>query len=221
MGILLFIIQTLFALALTNIVQDFYLLAENKASTEVKQEIYMYFGTYWRSMVSLFELMLANWPPICRMMGKHMNEAWSFVVVVYKLTLGFAVVGVIMGVFTQETFRAAETDDQLLLRRKAAQSKMHSTKMKLLFNKMRRVFESDTIDMETFATMLANKEVQMWLKALDYDASDAYMLFQLIDKDGDGTLTVDELIEGMATLKGTARNMDVKLLLHPSLLKKK
>merc|ERR1719203_1208029 len=154
-------------------------------------------------------------------MMKHMHEAWSFGVVVYKLTLGFAVVGVIMGVFTQETFRAAETDDQLLLRRKAAQSKMHSTKMRLLFNKMTRAFESDTIDMETFAMMLSNRDVQMWLKALDYDASDADMLFQLIDKDGDGTLTVDELIEGMATLKGTARNMDVKLLLHPVLLEKK
>merc|ERR1711920_24674 len=115
------------------------------------QEIYMYFGTYWRSMVSLFELMLANWPPICRMMMKHMYEAWSFFVVAYKLTLGFAVVGVIMGVFTQETFRAVETDDQLLLRRKAAQSKMHSTKMSFIFDKMKCVFESDTIDMETFA----------------------------------------------------------------------
>merc|ERR1712032_1512105 len=108
-----------------------------------------------------------------------------------------------------------------LARRKAAQSKMHSTKMRLLFDKMKQAFECDTIDVETFATMLANREVQMWLKALDYDASDAGMLFQLIDKNGDGTLSLDELIEGMASLKGTARNMDVKLLLHPGLLDRK
>merc|ERR1712032_1055926 len=93
--------------------------------------------------------------------------------------------------------------------------------MRLLFDKMKKAFERDTIDVETFATMLANREVQMWLKALDYEASDAGMLFQLIDKNGDGTLSLDELIEGMASLKGTARNMDVKLLMHPVLLEQK
>merc|ERR1712032_1670306 len=52
----------------------------------------------------------------------------------------------------------------------------------------------------------------------DYDASDASLLFELIDANGNGTMTVDELTTGMAALKGGARNIDMKLLLRQSQL---
>merc|ERR1712087_467688 len=104
----LFLIQTLFALLLTSIIQDFYLATSDEffETPDDKEDVFRYFGTYWRAMVSLFELMLANWPPICRLMMESMHESWSIFALMYKLIMGVAVIGVIMGVFVQETFRA-------------------------------------------------------------------------------------------------------------------
>merc|ERR1711920_79551 len=78
--------------------------------------------------------------------------------------------------------------------------------------------EEACINLDQFKQFFEKKDVQLWLKAMDYDASDASLLFHLIDENGDGLLTVDELITGMASLKGGARNIDVKLLLRQSLL---
>jgi hypothetical protein len=220
----LLLAQTLFALALTNLVQDFYLTSSGDEDEFFrdpldKEKVYKYFGTYWRSMVSLFELMLANWPPICRTMMETMHEAWSVVALGYKLFMGVAVIGVIMGVFTQETFRAADSDDQLMIRRKASQTNTHRKKMRTLFQTMAKVSRDDTnttVDVKLFEKVLKTDGMKLWLKAMDYDISDASLLFYLIDKDGDGSLTVDELIEGMAALKGGARNIDVKVLMRQS-----
>jgi len=176
----------------------------------------MGFGTYWRAMVSLFELMLGNWPEICRLMMETMHEAWSVFVLGYKLVMGVAVIGVIMGVFTQETFRAAESDDTLMVKRKAAQTKIHNSKMEALFQKMANKDANAYVDSSLFEKVLKCPDMRMWLRAMDYDVSDAALIFYMIDKDGDGSLTVDELIEGMASLKGGARNIDVKLLMRQS-----
>jgi hypothetical protein len=215
--VLLFVIQTLCALLLTNIIQTFHLGEQSSLTDKEKEEVFIYFGTYWRAMVSLFELMLANWPPICRLMMETLHESWSVVVVIYKLTMGFGVIAVISGVFTQATFKAAESDDQLMLRSKAQQTAVHTRKMKMLFSKMTGGTNSE-IDLRTFKAFLKDEDIKMWLKAMEYDTSDAALLFYLIDKNGDGSLSVDELIEGMASLKGTARNIDIKVLLRQSLV---
>merc|ERR1740121_91829 len=148
-----------------------------------------------------------------------MHECWSAFALGYKLVMGVAVIGVIMGVFTQETFRAADSDDQLMLRRMANEAKSHRVKMKALFQKMTKATrnsEDANVDLALFEHVLKNPAMRFWLQAMDYDVSDASLIFYLIDEDGDGTLTADELIEGMASLKGGARNIDVKMLMRQS-----
>merc|ERR1712203_1226412 len=91
--------------------------------------------------------------------------------------------------------------------------------MKFLFEQMTPQngdTEEVQVDLKHFRRLLQKKDVQMWMQALDYDASDADLLFYLIDERGDGHLTLDELTEGMATLRGSSRNIDVKLLLYQS-----
>ena len=48
---------------------------------------------------------------------------------------------------------------------------------------------------------------KLWLAAMDLSVGDAETLFRLLD-DGDGTLTADELGDGVARLKGAATSMD-------------
>merc|ERR1719277_2731374 len=152
-------------------------------------------------MVSLFELMLANWPEICRTMMEEMHETWSVFCVIYKLTMGLAVIGVIFGVFTQETFKAAESDDQLMLRKNRKQANLHRSKLQMLFTKMSAQTGKREIDLKVFQKFLQNDEIKHWLKAMDYDTNDAELLFFLLDKDGKGSLTLDDVLEGMHSVK--------------------
>merc|ERR1719428_1605785 len=107
---------------ITNIVQLFYLADENSHLDEhARLEAFEYFGTYWRAMVSLFELMLANWPTVCRFLMEEVHEVFGWLVVAYKLLVGFGVVGVINGVFIQETFSVAQSDEYIMIRSRLRQ----------------------------------------------------------------------------------------------------
>jgi len=48
-------------------------------------------------------------------------------------------------------------------------------------------------------------DVQKWLSGMQVDVDDTDAVFELIDVDGDGDLTVEELVAGMSRLKGSAK----------------
>merc|ERR1712032_1219722 len=179
----------------------------------------MYFGTYGRSLATVFQVIYSHYT-VMRFMMENMSELWAIFFTIYFLVMSVAVLGVVQGVFTQETFQAAEADDTLMLRRKSVQHEVHKRRMKFLFEKMTRSAcpaDDDLIDEAQFETFIhKHADFQTWLHAMDIDASDASLLFELIDLDGNGQLTFEELIEGMGALRGNARNVDVKLLLRQS-----
>merc|ERR1719198_2319740 len=111
---------------------DFY-FREDKYPVEERQQVYEYFGTFSRSMLSMFEITLANWPPVARLLSENVSEFFMPICVVHKLLIGFAVVGVINGVFMQETFKVAATNDRIMIRQKEKAAKMHTAKMRRLF----------------------------------------------------------------------------------------
>merc|ERR1711988_1029879 len=113
--------------------------------------------------------------------------------------MGVAVIGVISGVFIQESLEASQGDDQLLLRKRKQKAHLQNMQMQRLFGSM--ALEAGGIDIKTFKRALRNEEVKHWLNALDYDSSDAELLFYLIDQNQDGVVTSDELCEGMASLR--------------------
>mmetsp|Transcript_73397 Transcript_73397/g.198475 ORF Transcript_73397/g.198475 Transcript_73397/m.198475 type:complete len:110 (+) Transcript_73397:1-330(+) len=64
-----------------------------------------------------------------------------------------------------------------------------------------------------FAFILTNPLIRMWLASMNLDVSDTKLLFDLIDSEHpDGKITSDELISGVARLRGPARSLDVKAL---------
>merc|ERR1719261_2090690 len=111
------------ALLLTTVLQSTYfekVVAESLSKSElaVYHEVYEYFGTFTRSLFSMFEITLANYPPVTRLLAEEVSEWFMLITVLHKLTIGFAVVGVINGVILQETFKVAGTDDVIMVRQK-------------------------------------------------------------------------------------------------------
>jgi len=207
--ILLFVCQMLCALVVQQTLFGFYFDPSNVDTKDDQIKIYWYFGTFTRSLLSLFEMTLANWPPVARLLLENVTEFWVPVCLFHKLTMGFAVVGVINGVLMQETFKVAHMDDTVMVREKQRAMRTHLAKMSLLFD------EADTsgdgrLDLEEFKSILDDYEVKIWLAAMDLDVSDVEELFQMLDDGQDGRLSAEELVRGVAKLRGVARAMDLR-----------
>merc|ERR1712232_663338 len=85
--------------------------------------------------------------------------------------------------------------------------------------KMRRLFrQADTsndgyLNLEEFRRVLSDPAVRLWLASMDMESGDAERLFVLIDN-GDGLISADELIAGVARLKGGARSIDLAMIIN-------
>mmetsp|Transcript_46258 Transcript_46258/g.107572 ORF Transcript_46258/g.107572 Transcript_46258/m.107572 type:complete len:578 (+) Transcript_46258:61-1794(+) len=208
---LLALVLLMLALLSNQILVETYLKEEDKPIEE-RLEVYLYFGTFSRALLSMFELTMANWPPICRLLMENVSELWMVPTLLHKLTVGFAVIGVINGVFMQETFKVAATDDTIMVRQKQKAVNMHKKKMKLLFETADETGDGQ-LSLEEFRALLqgdakTSQWIKLWLASMDLDVSDVDTLYHLID-DGDGGITADELVRGISRLKGPARSIDL------------
>lgn len=163
-------------------------------------------------MISVFELALANWAPICHFLVNNVNEWWGVLVVLYKLAIGFAVVNVISGVFLHETFKVASSDDELMIVQKRRALQKHCDKMQRLL-KEADVSGDGFIQREEFREALSKPVVRTWLSAMEVETGDVDLLFDLIDN-GDEEISIQELVQGISRLKGGARSIDVVNLTH-------
>merc|ERR1712151_1463021 len=94
-----------------------------------RHEMFNYFGSFSRCLLSMFELTLANWPPVTRLLAEEVSEWFMVLCVIHKLTIGFAVIGVINGVILQETFKVAQLDDTIMMRQKTTATKALQRKL--------------------------------------------------------------------------------------------
>eukprot|EP00928_Gymnodinium_smaydae_P066204 TRINITY_DN49249_c0_g1_i1.p1 TRINITY_DN49249_c0_g1~~TRINITY_DN49249_c0_g1_i1.p1 ORF type:complete len:151 (+),score=37.74 TRINITY_DN49249_c0_g1_i1:147-599(+) len=110
----------------------------------------------------------------------------------------------------QETFKASSLDDTVMVRQK-------KRAQKILKDKLFRFFaEADwnqdgQISRAEFVEICEDGDIRAWLSSLDLDVQQTATVFDLMDTDGDGTITVSELLENFGRLRGPARSMD---LLH-------
>merc|ERR1712032_706174 len=163
-------------------------------------------------MLSMFELTLANWPIICRFLVDEVHEILGIFCVLYKLSIGFAVVAVINGVFIQESFTVATNDEYIMIRKRMRQARQSTQRIERFFS-LADTDGDGTLTKLELKDMLENTVVRTWLEAMELKCTDSDMLFQLI-ANGKSEITVDEFITGIGHLKGPARNIDVLTVLN-------
>merc|ERR1740130_2242438 len=106
-------------------------LSAEEMQTHLK--MYEYFGSFTRCLLSMFEITLANWAPICRMLTEEISPWFIPICLLHKITVGFAVLGVINGCILQETFKVAAVDDVIMVRQKKREAANIKQKMMQLF----------------------------------------------------------------------------------------
>eukprot|EP00930_Biecheleria_cincta_P021024 TRINITY_DN1566_c0_g2_i1.p1 TRINITY_DN1566_c0_g2~~TRINITY_DN1566_c0_g2_i1.p1 ORF type:complete len:633 (-),score=119.26 TRINITY_DN1566_c0_g2_i1:125-2023(-) len=214
--VLLLLVQITIAFALNQLleatVKDGSNLSGNQLTEAQRHKVFEYFGTTSRALLSMFELTLGNWPVIARILQENVSEYLTLFSISYKLLIGFAVVGVVNGVFMQETFKVASSDDRIMLQQKQRDIKKHTKKMQFFLQSADSSGDG-VVDKEEFKGILENEDVKAWLAAQELSVGDASNLFALLD-DGDGELSAEELVKGVARLKGAARSIDMAIFMR-------
>jgi hypothetical protein len=208
--VLLTAVHTMVALFINYALESYMLHAD--MPVEARTKAYAYFGTFTRSFVTMWELTMGNYVPICRVLMDNVNEWWGVFMLIYKCSMGFAVMKVITGVFMQSTFAVAASDDDLMVIQKQRAGKILAAKMRSLLG--RGDMDGDgVLDRDEFVRILKTQTTATWLSSMEVEVGDAGILFDMID-DGDGQLTLDELIRGISRLKGGARSIDMCMMLN-------
>jgi hypothetical protein len=132
--------------------------------------------------------------------------------VIHKLTIGFAVIGVINGVFMQETFKVAQTDDVIMIRQKNKAMQRFRQNMTELFDGLDHSGDGK-VNLKEFRALADYPQVKTWLASMEIRAEDLDTMFHLMDSDGSGEITCEEVVHGMERLKGHARSVDLFALL--------
>jgi hypothetical protein len=176
---------------------------------QIRRDVYQRFGSFTRALVSMFELTLGNWhPPVFLL--QEISDWWAIGCLVYICIVWFAVVQVIRGVFISETFKVAASDDELMIMQKNRQIEDHIRKMDE-FIREADINSDGFVSLEEFLSILQDRRVRTWIAAMGLEIRDAEHVFDLMD-DGDKKLSAQEIVQGVAKLKGTATAVDMIVL---------
>jgi hypothetical protein len=209
-AVLIMTVQTAAALFFCQVLETYMLdVAEDE---EARLKVFEHFGTFTRSFLSMFELTLGNWVPICRTLTEYVSEYFSFVVMIYVLFVTFALIKVVTAVFIFETQKVASTDEELMIVQKDRQSQRLLANFAGVFKEIDDSGDGH-INFEEFQDILQDHRVMTWLAALDLDVGHCESLFHLLDS-GDGKINFQEFLSGVNRCKGAAKSVDLISMGH-------
>jgi len=213
-SLLIITVMSVCALTLNHALIPYFEAIPPAGSDEHKKfmEVFLYYGTFTRCMVSVFEICLGNHAPAVRVLMENVGEGFGPALLFFRLLVDFAIVKIITGVFLHETFSVANSDDALITAQKARSEEGHIKKFKKLFAR------ADTdhdhyLSFQEFETIMSEPKVATWMSALGMDVSDIRLVFELLD-DGDRRLSPEELVVGASRVKGPARSLDLTMLMY-------
>ncbi|CAE8614705.1 unnamed protein product [Polarella glacialis] len=203
--IILIFIQCIAGMIIATLAKDY--IADESKDQETRRAVFIYYGTFTRTFLTMFEILFANWAPACRVLVDNVSEWYSIFFLIYRCVIGFAVINVLNAVFVQQTLKAASSDEELSFKQRQKDQVKYAQKVKKLFQSM-DVSDDGLITFDEFALLVEDPKLKFWMGQLELEYHDLLGLFEMLD-DGDGEISMDEFVEGAGRLKGTAKTIDI------------
>jgi len=204
--LVLLIFQLMLAIFLCQSLSHFVLDEAN--DIETRFWVNRHYGDGFKSLYTVFELTFSGcWPNYSRPIIEGVSAHYAAIFVVYIVFVVFAMIRVISALFLKETLNQAARDADMMVRERSKKSSALKKELSELFD------EADTsrdgvLSKEELAEVMSHPKVCLWLDELGIEVSDTSDLFELLD-DGDGSITVEEFVNGISRLKGEARAKDL------------
>jgi len=187
----------------------------NVSLTAMEDVLVAEFGTITRSMYSLFCSILngRDWGELV----DPLMELGVFYAGIFLVFISFSLFGVmniIASVFVDCATRSTQLQRDWMVEEKKHFELKLMRHMQKIFKEI-DVNGSGTIEYEELQSCLQqNPQLQDYFKALELNATDTLTLFELLDQDGEGSLTIDAFVHGAMRLKGEARAFDISFLIQ-------
>merc|ERR1712129_516901 len=156
---ILVIVQMMIAFVLQQLLESY--AKDESNSEDQRMEVFKFYGTFARTMLTMFEITLGNWMPPCRALVENVSEWWMLFSLAHKLVIGFSVVSVITSVFIQETFKVAAIDDKIMIMSTERARRMHIRKINALFGYPDHD-GNGFLDTDEFTTVLQDSGIRTW-----------------------------------------------------------
>merc|ERR1719161_1462196 len=160
-------------------------------------------------MFTLFQVVsLENWTT---KVARHVisnQPQFAFFFFVFVMFTTYGMLNLVLGVIVEGTLAEAKQNTEKM------KQKQDAERLKTL-EYLRDIFEdadedkSGTMDLSEFEKAMEDKTVQKKLRLIDLPVQDAKELYNILDADGSGSLSIDEFIGGCLRLKGHAKSKDL------------
>jgi len=202
---LLLTVQVITGIVLCQILQGF--ISDEAEDLGARQEVFKFFGTFDKAMLSMFEISQANWIVICRVLYSEVSSAYSVFFILYRCCFISAILNVSTAVFIAETNRCANSDDELMVLKHRRVKSAYCAKLKHVFEELDNKGDG-VLTWDEFEPLFADDLLKTWLSTLEVDTHDLRALFDVMDE-GHGTVTISEFTKGLTHCRGGARGLDV------------
>mmetsp|Transcript_41046 Transcript_41046/g.108434 ORF Transcript_41046/g.108434 Transcript_41046/m.108434 type:complete len:644 (-) Transcript_41046:298-2229(-) len=192
------------SLYLTQVVTD-HRQAVGDDSSQASVDLRRNFGTLAQTMLSMFAAITSgiDWAQLCDPLKDEISPVLAVFFSAYIAFSLLAILNMVTGVFVESVLSSQRIDrDHFIL-----------SNTRELFMGLEGGL-SATMDWEMFKSKVEAPQMQSFFKFLDVDPSDAKGLFRLLDIDGSGEVSAEEFLNGAVRLRGTAKALDVALLIQ-------
>jgi len=207
--LILGMVQLIVGLFLCQILQDF--LGDDSVDMDSRRKVYEFFGTFSRTMLTMFEITMANWIVSCRALTDNVTEWFMVFYIAYRCMFCFAILKVIAAVFITETNRVLESDDELTVMKHNRAEMGFRNRLVALF----KAIDPDgtgTLGWNQLDELMTDEALSASVTVLGFSVHDFEKLFWLLD-DGSGKIEIHEFVNKMEKLKGQSKEIDTLTML--------
>jgi len=202
--LLLVTVQVGAALFLCQMLHGF--INDKGGDQKAKEDVFRFFGTFYRAMLTMFEITLANWVPSCRLLVEEVHELYFLFYLVYRCMFCFSVLKVVAAVFISETNRVLSSDTQLTLMKANREKNNYKRKLQTIFKRL----DADgdlQITWQEMQVFLSSAELSEWLSTVGLNRTDFEKLFWLIERNG--SVDSENFFSRVGQLQGHAKTVDL------------
>ncbi|CAE7213027.1 Scn10a [Symbiodinium sp. CCMP2456] len=171
-----------------------------------------YFGSMPKAMYTLFQIItLESWSQeFARPIVKQQPIFFIFFMFFLFLTT-FGILNIIVGVIVENTLNAAKQNMELQERRLQRQLRQELESIRILFEDA-DCDGSGTLEEHEFVQILADEAVKNTLTRMEVPVDDPTTLFEILDPQGNGSISFPIFAQGVLRVKGPPTQLDMKTM---------
>lgn len=198
------LVQVITGLFLCQLLQGYF--SDTSQDLESQSMVFTYFGTFSRTMLTMFEITFSSWNVSCRLLVEHVSEWFSIFYIGYRCLFLFAVLKVIAAVFITETNRVLEHDDELTIIKANREMYLFERSFERFLTKA-DINKDGKLNWKELEELLKDEQMLKMLPTIGFDSHDVMKLFWL-SEDDEGEVTTADFFSKLCKLKGPAKKIN-------------